>query len=340
MEKATKDSQEEENQNRQRDNIPRKGVASSRPSRRVVEGHTKACIECGVVDWSQDNSRGEVSCNSCGLVVDENVIDPGAEWTNYSDGADRSRVGAPKSHTLADGGLNTSISLNDLTSGAAARLGMNSRARSEWRRRRTTDERSKTRQSRHRNLVKANQTIRDRSGLPKPLQEEACMLYRRLSEEGFVTGRSIAGITAACTYLVAREENLPKQIPDICEAFDIGVKEVSRMIRQISSKFGMHKVTKPTEYFPKFLSQLGMPPAVIQKVNELWKIIEEHSELWQAKKPAGVAAALIYLAGKTSGNVRTQAEVCEVAKISEVTLRGLIKIIDALMVRASESNMN
>jgi transcription initiation factor TFIIIB Brf1 subunit/transcription initiation factor TFIIB len=83
-----------------------------------------------------------------------------------------------------------------------------------------------------------------------------------------------------------------------------------------------------------------MPPAVIQKVNELWKIIEEHSELWQAKKPAGVAAALIYLAGKTSGNVRTQAEVCDVAKISEVTLRGLIKIIDALMVRASESNMN
>ena len=46
--------------------------------------------------------------------------------------------------------------------------------------------------SRERNLVKANQMIRDRSDLPKSLQEETARLYRRLSGDGFVTGRSIA----------------------------------------------------------------------------------------------------------------------------------------------------
>lgn len=336
----TTDRQEEEKKNPQRDNIPPRGIPGSRPNRRIVEGHTKACSDCGAIDWNEDNNRGEVSCNSCGLVVDDKVLDPGAEWSNYDNVADRSRVGAPTTYTLADRGLNTTISPGDLTSGAAARYGMNSRARGEWRRRRVMDERSKTRASRQRNLVKANQMIRDRSELPRPLQEEACRLYKKLSEEGFVTGRSIAGVTAACVYLVARQENLPRQIPDLSEKFSVGNKELSRLIRKISSKFNMHKITPPSDYFNKFISDLGLPPQIIQQVEELWKIIGEHEEIWQGKKPMGVAAALIYLAGKTSGHVRTQAEVCAVAKVSEVTLRGLIRIFDSLMKRLGESNMN
>jgi len=44
--------------------------------RRVLEGHTRPCEECAAVDWSLDTTRGEVTCNSCGLVVEENVPDP------------------------------------------------------------------------------------------------------------------------------------------------------------------------------------------------------------------------------------------------------------------------
>ena len=87
-------------------------------------------------------------------------------------------------------------------------------------------------------------------------------------------------------------------------------------------------------------SNLEVSSEIIQQVEDLWKIIGEHEEIWQGKKPMGVAAALIYLAGKTSGHVRTQAEVCAVAKVSEVTLRGLIRIFDTLMKRLGESNMN
>jgi transcription initiation factor TFIIB len=164
------------------------------PNRRVLDGHTRPCEECGIVDWQMDQSRGEIVCNSCGLVVEENVIDPGAEWTNRDNSEDRSRVGQPTTYTLADKGLNTSIDVKDLNSGSATRHGINSQARRDWRRRRVIDERSKTRKSRERNLVKANQMIRDRSKLPKSLQEEIARLYRRLSGEGFVTGRSIAGV--------------------------------------------------------------------------------------------------------------------------------------------------
>ena len=55
--------------------------------------------------------------------------------------------------------VNTSctIDVRDLNTGIASRHGMSSQARRDWRRRRVIDERSKTRKSRERNLVKANQ---------------------------------------------------------------------------------------------------------------------------------------------------------------------------------------
>ena len=308
------------------------------PNRRVVDGHTRPCDECGVVDWQMDDTRGEIICNSCGLVVEENVIDPGAEWTNRDKTEDRSRVGQPLTYTLADKGLNTSIDVRDLNTGSAGRHGISSQARRDWRRRRVIDERSKTRKSRERNLVKANQMIRDRSDLPKSLQEETARLYRRLSGDGFVTGRSIAGVAAACTYLVAREENLPRQIPEIAQSYDITEKELSRLIRQVSRKLNLHKITSPNEYFDKFISDLQLPPNIFTQVNHLWSKIQPHEDIWQGKKPMGVAAALIYKAASESGTSRTQSDICKVANVSEVTLRGLLRIFDGLLAQLGEAS--
>ena len=311
---------------------PRAGLGSSRPSRRVVDGHTRPCTECGLVDWKLDDSRGEVSCNSCGLVVEENVIDPGAEWTNHANtGVDRSRVGAPITQTLADKGLNTSIAASDLTSGGASRNGISARSRREWRRRRVIDERSKTRQSKVRNRVKAFQYIRDRSELPSSLKEEACRIYGMLSDEGFVTGRSIAGVTAACTYLVARKEGIPRKISDLAEKFHVAEKELSRLIRGVSRRFNMHTITLPSQFFQKFVSDLELPPETMIILDRLWNTIEPHNDIWQGKKPMGVAAALIYKAATEGGFRRTQNDICKVASVSEVTLRGLIKQIDGLL---------
>ena len=50
----------------------------------------------------------------------------------------------------------------------------------------------------------------------------------------------------------------------------------------------------------------------------------------------GVAAALIYKAASESGNSRTQSDVCKVANVSEVTLRGLLRIFDGLLAQLGE----
>ena len=317
--------------------VTRKKAITSikRPSRaRGTEAVSGKCRICDSNSWDTDPVRGETICAECGYVAAENMIDPGAEWTNHSGGEDRSRVGAPTSLTLSDKGLSTQISRSDLTSGAAARHGMSGKNLREWRRRQRVDQRSKTRDSRSRNLTIAMQFIRDKGDLPPQIEQEAANLYRHAMKEGIVTGRSIRGVTAACVYIAARQAEIPRRIDIIAEAFDMTTeveeKELKRTIRLVARKMNTHHITGPEEYFEKFHSDLQLPPNVLGETRDLWEKVSQDL-VWQGKKPSGIAGCILYKASQNSGSSRTQSEVCKVSGISEVTLRGLLKILNQML---------
>jgi transcription initiation factor TFIIB len=310
-----------------------KFVSSPRPSQRQrrTDSQSHPCKLCGANEWDTDVQRGETTCNVCGFVAEQNMIDPGAEWVNHSDGADRSRVGAPTTVSLSDKGLSTVIDKRDLASGIAKRNGMSSRQVRDWRRRATIDHRSKTRDSRARNLAKAMQFIRDRGDLSPQLRDQASGLYRKAVEKGLVTGRSIRGVTAACVYLATREAKIPRRIEDVAKSFDMSsdteLKELKRTIRLVARELGAHHISGPTEYLDKFHSDLQLPPKALGRAHEIWDSTK-HDLAWQGKKPSGIAGVLLYRASADVGSNRTQSEVCKVCGVSEVTLRGLLKILN------------
>ena len=310
-------------------------VSGLRPSRnRGTESVTGTCQVCGGSTWDTDEIRGETICSRCGFVASENMIDPGAEWINHSDGNDRSRVGAPSTLTLSDKGLSTEIRRTDLTAVSAKKHGLTGKALRDWRRRQRIDQRSKTRDSRSRNLSIAMQFIRDRGDLTPQIEQEAASLYRNSVERGLVTGRSIRGVAAACVYIAAREAKLPRRIDDIAKSFDmtkeVEIKELKRTIRLVARNLGTHHITGPEEYFEKFHSDLGLPPSVLGEARALWEKVGGNL-VWQGKKPSGIAGVIIYYASQNSTSTRTQSEVCAVSGISEVTLRGLLKQLNQLI---------
>ena len=203
---------------------------------------------------------------------------------------------------------------------------MNNKGLKEWRRRQVLDQRSKTRDSRARNLTTAMQFIRDRGDLPPQIEQEAASLYRHSVDRGLVTGRSIRGVTAACVYIAAREAKIPRQIEQISKAFDmeseIGQKELKRTIRLVARNLGTQHITGPEEYLEKFHSDLGLPPHVLGIAREIWDSVKDELE-WQGKKPSGIAGVILYKASQQSSSTRTQNEVSKASGISEVTLRGL-----------------
>ena len=321
--------QEEQERGIWRNTESRGSLGSVRPHKSIVDGHTSPCEDCGVIDWKSDDSRGEVSCNNCGLVVEENTIDPGAEWTNFENSSgDRSRVGQAPSYLWADRGLNTHISRTDLTSSGASRYGISSKNLRAFRRRRVIDERSQTRKSRMQNLIKANDLIKNFSGLTKPQQEVAARLYSKLSMSGYVAGRSIDGVVTAVCYLVARDDGTPVQIKELVEKFKVNEKMLSRMIRQIARKLGLQRLVSPETFFNKLISKLDLPPSIRKELDAMWAKVKPKTELWQGKKPVGVAAAIVYAVTKGTVHKRTQADICKHADVSEVTIRGLLRNIE------------
>ena len=72
------------------------------------------CTDCGSRNLEEDFVRGERSCLDCGLVLAENIIDPGKDWTDFDGDTDKARAGPPV--MWHDKGLSTDIHWRTLTS--------------------------------------------------------------------------------------------------------------------------------------------------------------------------------------------------------------------------------
>ena len=79
------------------------------------EKNLEKCPECGNFTVISDLSRGEIICNTCGLVINQRIIDSGPDWRAFSseEKAKKIRVGAPSTFTLHDKGLSTTIDWKD-----------------------------------------------------------------------------------------------------------------------------------------------------------------------------------------------------------------------------------
>ncbi|MFB6091132.1 MAG: transcription initiation factor IIB family protein, partial [Halobellus sp.] len=109
------------------------------------------CPECDSSSIVTDADQGELVCDDCGLVLDEQQIDRGPEWRafNHSERQSKSRVGAPITETMHDRGLTTTIDWKDKD---AYGRSLSSEKRSQMHRLRKWQERIRTKDAGERNL--------------------------------------------------------------------------------------------------------------------------------------------------------------------------------------------
>ena len=144
----------------------------------LVEDTVK-CNECGSRNLNRDETRGEVVCEDCGLVLEDNVIDQGAEWRVFSpeQGDQRARTGAPMTVMLHDKGLSTDIDWQNKDYSGKA---ISSRYRSQFYRMRKWQKRSRVSYATERNLAMALAELdrmASRLDLPKSIRESAAVNY-------------------------------------------------------------------------------------------------------------------------------------------------------------------
>ena len=287
------------------------------------------CPGCGKTHLLRDYSRGELICNDCGLVIDEDYIDQGPEWRAF-DGEQqekRARVGAPLTYTIHDKGLSTDIDWSNRDSYGKS---IPPRNRAQLYRLRKWQRRIRIADATERNLAVALSNL-DRLasglGLPRAVRETAAMIYRKAALKNLIRGRSIEGITTAALYAACRQCHVPRTLDEICEVSHVKRKEIGKCYRFIAKELNLRLLpTSPEDYISRFCSILNLSREVQAKTVEILKLASEYA-LITGRGPTGNAAATLYIASVLCGDKRTQREVADVAGVTEVTVRNRYKEI-------------
>ncbi len=281
------------------------------------------CPECESDTLVTSADGSELTCEDCGLIVEERLIDRGPEWRafNHQDRQSKSRVGAPTTQTMHDKGMTTSI---DWKNADAYGRSLSPEKRGQMRRLRKWQERIRTKDAGERNLQFAlSETDRMASALaiPRSVREVACVTYRRALAEDLIRGRSIEGVATSTLYIACRMEGIPRSLEEVSAVSRVDRKEIGRTYRYIAQELTleMHPVD-PKKYVPRFCSELDLTEEVQAKANEIIDVTTEQG-LLSGKSPTGYAAAAIYAASLLCNEKKTQREVADVAQVTEVTIR-------------------
>jgi transcription initiation factor TFIIB len=279
------------------------------------------CPECGGIQLTSDPHMGEIICNDCGLVVEQEMVDTGQDPSAKFDKSEKKgRGGAPMSMQKFDKGLTTNVGeISDI-------YRLDSGQTRKFLRLKKWQERVSTSIERNLRLAMAElRVIASYLHLPNVVRDEASRIYNFVLQRGMVRGRSMESVIAACLYAACRSYNIPRTLDEMATASDVERKEIGRTYRFIIRKLGIKvKQSSPRDYVSRFSSVLKLSPKTQNAALAILKDAEK-SELTSGRGPAGIAAAALYVAALMNDEKKTQREVADVAGITEVTIRNRYK---------------
>jgi transcription initiation factor TFIIB len=279
----------------------------------------KKCPECGATTIIHNRQKGEVTCSTCGYVIDDKGIDFGKEWQEYSEGEHSetmSRVGPPITPTKVDKGLGTTIgNQRDIS-----RLGKNLRFKF-MRMNRYQNQASVSIEKNLKIALIELKRLVSYLTLSSSIEKEAAEIYSQAAYKGISKGQPIERIVTAAIYAACRNNNCPRTLDEFAMASGIPKKEIGRAYRKLTRQLEMKmKSSDPIDYLARFAYSLKLSPATQSKAVEfLEKISKMHYQ--NGKGPMSLAAAAIYIAALMNAERRTQKEVADVCGITEVTIR-------------------
>ena len=300
------------------------------------------CPECGGGHLVRDYNRGELVCEDCGLVLDEQLIDQGPEWRAFDadQGEKRARTGAPMTYTIHDKGLSTEIGWKNKDSYGKS---IPTRNRAQLYRLRKWQRRIRVSNATERNLAFALSEL-DRMAselhLSQNVKENAALIYRRALKKDLIRGRSIDAFVAASLYAACRLLGVPRPLKEVSKASKRLHSEVAMTYRLLVRELQLRlPVDKPYKFIPSIAAKLEISQPTEQLAVKILRKAEENKAL-TGKDPRGLAAAALYMACQETKERRVQRVIARAAGTTEVTLRnryrGLREALERLDVTPSD----
>jgi transcription initiation factor TFIIB len=161
--------------------------------------------------------------------------------------------------------------------------------------------------------------------LPATVLEKAAVLYKTLVEKQLTRGRPTQAISCAILYVACRQCGLVRAVNEIAEISQRNRREIAKYYRFILTELNLTVAPSSLNgYAPRVLDEL----AVSQEVAKLTcKILSdaERLKIAHGRSPVAILSAAIYLASKSLGMRKTQREIAEATRVTEVTIRNTCK---------------
>jgi transcription initiation factor TFIIB len=169
--------------------------------------------------------------------------------------------------------------------------------------------------------------------IPEYIKETAWKIYTMVAKKRLTMGRSIDGFVGAALYSAIRIHEFPRLLEEICEISMTPRrtvhKSLSLIVREILPIMGFkYNPIRAEHLIFKFCNDLGLPMETQKKALHILIQASRNGLFRSGKDPKGLAGSAIYMAAKETKEHKTQTEISEAAKITEVTLRSRIKDIE------------
>lgn len=176
------------------------------------------------------------------------------------------------------------------------------------------------------------QAVANKLGVPDYIVETAWKIYSEVARQKLTMGRSIQAFTCASLYAAVRIHNFPRLLEELTDPSSNSLRSVHRslglIIRSVLPKLNLkYRPISPRPLVFRFGNELNLSISVQQAAAELLKNATLKGLAKMGKDPKGLAAAALYICAKRSKEKRTQTEIAEVSRVTEVTLRTRAKQI-------------
>jgi transcription initiation factor TFIIB len=168
--------------------------------------------------------------------------------------------------------------------------------------------------------------------VPNQIVETAWKIYTEVAKQKLTMGRSIDGFVAASLYAAIRIHEFPRLLEELVEVAMLPLRSVHRslglIVRKVFPVLKMkYKPVTTRSLVFRFGNELKLSRSIQTKAANMLTKSKRRGLRSMGKDPKGLAAAAIYMAAKKTPEKRTQAEIAEIARITEVTLRTRVKQI-------------
>lgn len=274
------------------------------------------CPNCGGDVFERDESRGELVCTKCGMVLEDNIDYRNEVRMMEEDDMKRNRMGPPTSVSKPDRGLYTTF---------------NKWGRMKW----INDSVCGVKNKKFQYAIYRINTIAQQLRLPKDVINRACYLYRHLTSTNKMKGKNIDYVAPVVVLLSAYEMGRYMPPEEIVKKYRLNNEKFDRTYFTIKKEFKFGDIPDIKSIAQYALVKLNADACVREETYEIINKVLQVISI-SSKSKRSIVGGSIAIAMEMNNEPVVLNNLCEILHINRTTLRKRIDEIREYL--TTESN--